>query len=212
MQACLILKTSKSQLTCHTLVTLLCLCSPICMSNHEYKFTIPTNGIALKASTWSLFWIDSFTKLSSQRSEKQVQAFCAGAKGRLDVCQNGTYRIERWYDTGTNTTFTWAKLYKLRINIVLHVFTYDFAVFTRLCTPVLYMFSHVATCLYSTCPACNLYKLYIPYLVPLYLFMLLCVVSVLIPATPAGIRPWALHTPGEAAVSSSGADLGSWFW
>lgn len=55
MQACLILKTSKSQLTCHTRVTLLCLCCPICMSNHEYKFTIPTNGIALKASTWSLF-------------------------------------------------------------------------------------------------------------------------------------------------------------
>ena len=50
MQACLILKAFKSQLTCHAL---LWLCSPVRMSHHEYKFKIPTmSGIALKASTW----------------------------------------------------------------------------------------------------------------------------------------------------------------
>jgi hypothetical protein len=130
-----ILKTSKSQLTCHTLVTLLCLCCPICMSNHEYKFTIPTNGIALMASTWSLFWIDSYTKLELPAKWKAGPGLLCWSEGSAG-CLPKWYRIECWYDTGTNTTFTWAKLL---FYMCLHMTLLSLHVFARL-----YMFSHVA--------------------------------------------------------------------
>ena len=79
--------------------------------------------------------------MSSQRSEKQVQAFCAGAKGRLDVCQNGielnagmiqepTQRSLEPNSTNFKLTLFYVCLHMTLLS--LHIFAH------------LYMFSHVA--------------------------------------------------------------------
>jgi len=82
-------------------------------------------------------------------NEKQVQGFCAGAKGRLDVCQNyielnaGMIQEPTQRSLEPNSCFTCVYIWLCCLYTSLHA-----------CTCFLMW---LYTCLYSTCPACNLY-------------------------------------------------------